>query len=224
MAKKIVIQFEPTKIECGVIILLVVIGLILLNIGCASSREVQVLQKPIDPEVNQPHRIEVIRLFNNKAELELLKKAEATFPKREEILNFIKKTPSKRRSTSSTEENLWWYDEFDGTRLPYAITESAVTYYQQKIEEFRIGKFSKNITILNSSFKYIANIKYQQEFIHEQHKYKDVYVVTMDLNWRQYCGQLCAMTFQKKRMVVLKGTGEVLGVFFDGKVDNFLVS
>ena len=41
---------------------------------------------------------------------------------------------------------------------------------------------------------------------------KNVYVVSMELAWSQYCGNKCAMSFQATRNIALDEEGKVLAV------------
>src|SRR5437667_1125784 len=64
---------------------------------------------------NEKHKVEIVRQFNTDAELMLIKKAEAVYPKREMVANKIN-TAHFKLDNIPQEEYLWWYSEFDGVR------------------------------------------------------------------------------------------------------------
>jgi hypothetical protein len=48
--------------------------------------------------------------------------------------------------------------------------------------------------------------------------FSSAYVVELTIKWEQYCGPLCAMWINKKRIVVFNQAGQLLRVFLDGPV------
>lgn len=164
------------------------------------------------------YTIVITREWDGKKELELLKKAEAVYPNKDEIVAEAKKKDSEWQIPLEDKDPLWWYSSFDGVRIPYAITARAVRYYLDLTQAFRRGDFivSANIRMLKSQLKYTVAIQYHSNFVYEQQEFRGVYVATLELNWSQYCGNMCAMAFGKKRIVVLAPDGEVRAVFLDG--------
>lgn len=166
----------------------------------------------------QNYTVEIDRVHSGQQTVALLKKAEALYPKREKVWAASRDAHFKLSQSLDIKEPLWWSSSFDGVRIPYAITAGAVTYYQKLIQDFMKGDFSGsgNIKMTNASLKYTASIKQYAEWTYEKQDFKDVYVADMVLSWSQYCGNLCAMGFTKKRLVVLDKDGNVRAVFGDG--------
>lgn len=115
-------------------------------------------------------------------------------------------------------DRLWSCNNFDGVLVPYAITKSAVAYYLEVSKEF--GKkrprepFWSNMK--SSSLMYSASITRKESYQTGEVTHKDIYVVSMKIEWSQYCGQWCAMWVEKSRTIVLDAKGEVLAVEGDG--------
>ena len=145
----------------------------------------------------------------------ILYKAETLFPPKSEIVKH------KRRAKIDTfnSEPLWWYDTFDRVRLPYALTGSSVNYYIQLIRKFRKNKLMgiKSTKMITASFEYNATVSKYESFIFENKNYQNVYVVIMELDWKHFCGSLCALMFSKKRIMIFDGKSfELLGIIGDG--------
>jgi len=160
----------------------------------------------------------VNRGFRNAEEERLLRIAEETYPPTEAVLSIA---GSRRgREALSKEKRLWWYDKFDGVRLPYAVTMDAVRYYLALTQALGRGDTTetKGIRMKSSEFSYHANISARPAtYSRDGRVFKDVYVVEMGLKWSNYCGSLCACWFHLDRTVVLRRDGTVLCVFGDQK-------
>ncbi len=129
------------------------------------------------------------------------------------------------KSNSTENRNVWWRDEFEGIRLPYSITKSAVNYYVNLIESFRKGEFEENGVHPqdSASFQYVVEIEKKLTFERDGYVFKDkknLYVIKLTLKWESYCGDLCAINFEKERIVVISNSGEVRAVFGDGPADT----
>ncbi len=162
------------------------------------------------------HTVYISRRFANEGEEKLVRIAEAVYPARSEVTQ--KGDPIRKTEAGVSKERLWWCKEFDGVRIPYAITKSAVAYYLEVSKEFEKKKprepFWSNMK--SSSLMYSASITRKESYQTGEVTRKDVYVVSMKLEWSQYCGKLCAMWFEKSRTIVLNQKGEVLAVEGDG--------
>ena len=156
------------------------------------------------------HEVKIIRRFANEKEETLLQIAEATYPTESLV---------KRRSNDPTEvplghERIWWCSSFDGVRIPFAITKGAVAYYLEVSTEFG-KKEPRNpfwTRMKNSGLSYSAIVARKELYRVGTGEFRNVYVVTMELSWSQYCGSLCAMAFNASREVVINGEGKVLAV------------
>jgi hypothetical protein len=115
---------------------------------------------------------------------------------------------------------------FDAVYIPFAITNDAVNYYSSLIDNFNSNK--KDVFFIMADFNYSAKISFKEKYSspsfnsHNEmvvsEDFSSVYVVELTLNWEQYCGSLCAMWIDKKRIVVFNQFGELIKVFLDGEI------
>jgi hypothetical protein len=154
------------------------------------------------------HKVKISRHFDNEKEERLLRIAEAAYPRDREI----RQNSRIRIEQPPGNERLWWCSSFDGVRIPYAITKSAVAYYLEVSEEF--GKKNPRepfwTRMSDSSLTYSARLLHKESYRVGKSVFRNVYLVSMELEWSQYCGSLCAMAFKTSRTVVLTETGVVL--------------
>lgn len=124
-------------------------------------------------------------------------------------------------NASVNEEDIWWRDNFDGIKIPYCLTKSAVNYYTELIEAFRksdqkkFGVRSQNF----AEFHYVAEIRPKLIYERDGYVFRDsnkLFVVTMTMEWESRCGNLCGLKFTKERIVIIDSSGKVLAVFGDG--------
>jgi hypothetical protein len=148
----------------------------------------------------------------------ILRVAESTYPSPDVILQDIQPWYPEL-PPNPNHEALWWYDSFDGVRIPYAITRGSLAYYQGLTEAFRAGDFSAvgNYPLVSSSLEYSAVISRRSNYVREGTPYGDVYVVEIELSWSDICGNLCGLWFSKKRVVILDLDGTLRAVFGDGE-------
>ena len=179
---------------------------------------------PDETSTEGDHKITIARQYESEEEARLIQMAESVYPNREDVLavegHFL-----KDKSIPAGEE-LWWYDAFDGVRVPYAITGDAVRYYRDLTLAFRKGDLagSNGIRMLKSELHYAAAVARHEHYKSGGREFRDVSVVTMKLSWSQYCGGECAMSFhQKGRIVVFDAAGKIVAVLLDG-VTPFAVS
>jgi hypothetical protein len=147
--------------------------------------------------------IEVTRNIGYSQAKRLTLKAESFFPPDSVIPLYF--------GPSSTTESRWWFETFDGTRLPYAITGSAIEYYIN-----RIRWFQQNVSYMSSAyFKYNSTFDYYENCVVGNIKYEQVFVVEQEMEWMQYCGPLCAMGFHKKRIILFDNNENIIAVIGD---------
>jgi hypothetical protein len=167
-----------------------------------------------------PHGVTIRRRFADQKEERILQIAEATYPTGIKV-----KEGFDSRGGRVGINRLWWCDSFDGVRIPFAITKSAVDYYLDVSTEFGKEKPKDSFwpNMKSSELLYSASVSRKATYRVGKSNLKNVYVVSMDLAWSQYCGPLCAMIFSATRNVVLNEEGKVLAVENDTCVP-FLVS
>jgi hypothetical protein len=159
----------------------------------------------------------VNRTFRNPDEERLIRIAEETYPPAEAVLAIAKRGPGFE--TLSREKRLWWYDTFDGVRIPYAVTMDAVRYYLRLTDALGRGDSTQTgFPMKRSHFRYNARISGCPEtYSRDGHVFKDVYLVEMRLEWSNYCGPLCACSLNLDRTVLIRPDGTVVCVFGDQK-------
>jgi hypothetical protein len=198
---------------------LIILFSILLLAGCNS--EVNNLDEELQPPKREFTK-NIERVFSNEFEQNLISSAESFYPPRDSVLNAAE---SWFRDLIP-DTNYWFYDSFDGIRIPYAITIDAINYYSDFIDTLNAGLKS---IIYKAVFKYKAEITYYTSYTFEGVdplteiplpiiSFEDVYVVEMNLSWDHYCGMECGLYIKHKRIVVLNSQGELLQIFYDGKI------
>lgn len=157
------------------------------------------------------HDFSVKRLFKRKEEIDLIRTAEALYPDpaiepEQEFLDPKLDSPP-----------YWFTTMFDHTKIAYVITTRAIEYYAQISPATKlVGPGQKN-TMISTSFKYEATVNQRSFFRYKDSEFKDVTVVVMKMSWDQYCGNLCAMGFGLKKLVVFNKEGNpILMLINDG--------
>jgi hypothetical protein len=160
----------------------------------------------------EEHTVTTLRAFDSPFEEQLIAAAEQAAPRLPEDSDLDGAEPE------------WWTEEFDGVRIAGAITSDAIAYYTELSEAFRRGDFSGSagIQMYVSNLTYAASAQRQATCEYDGRSFDDVYVVTMELTWGQWCGLLCSMGFDLCRAVVFDLQGELLGVFGDGEPEVFV--
>ena len=159
---------------------------------------------------------DVHRSFRTADEERLIRIAEETYPPVDAVVAVAESHPGGHAPPA--EERLWWYGEFDGVRLPYAVTLDAVRYYLGLTQALGRGDTTRThgIRMKHSEFSYSAGIsRHPSTYSRDGRVFRDVYVVEMRLNWSDYCGSECACGFSLDRTVVLRRDGTILCVFGD---------
>lgn len=204
------------------------LAFILLLLGSAASHALHAQKYRIEAEdlsrplaVKElvrpaPHAVKISRQFDNESEEMLMRIAEATYPLASDAGR--EGDPGCGKALADIiGEPPWWYSEFDGVRIPYAVTKSAVAYYLKVSEDFREGRPGAPLLgMKSSSLAYSASITTQENYRPGEAAPRREYAVAMRLEWSQYCGPLCAMSFSKSRAVVLTAGGDILAVDGDG--------
>lgn len=163
-----------------------------------------------------PFAVNITRRFSNKEEERLLRIAEAAYPAREDVISC--QPPAGSGEKDVKDPRLWWCGEADGARLPFAITKRTVAYYVELSESLRKGE-KKSRWQRYTTFSYDADVSRRESYRVGETTFRDVYIVTMRLYWKQTCGEvpdMCSYILDKSRKVVLDKSGAVLSVEGDG--------
>jgi len=155
--------------------------------------------------------------YNYRLEHKLLNIAESLYLPSEILFppnphgNAIKNQPNRERY-------VWASSKHDGVKVARSVTKSAIKYYIDKIEEFRRADSSgaSNLKILRASFKYRASLTKIPKYDPQSNSYKTSYIVILYLEWEQYCGNLCALSFSRMRIVIFNEAGDIVAVYGEG--------
>ncbi len=193
------------------IIISVILTIQFLTVSC-------IKEKDEDQERVYTQLIE--RISTNEFEAGLIEKAEKQYPPRDEVIEVASTWLEIPNSA------YWFYDNFDGVNIPYAITEDAVEYYSDLIDQLNENK--EDNFFLTADFTYKAKISFKENYTSPstnsqnemviREEFSSVYVVELSLKWQQYCGSLCAMWIDKERTAVFSESGELLKIFLDGPI------
>ena len=160
------------------------------------------------------HVVKIVRDAADEKAKALIAKAEAAQP----TVEALQKAAGEGGAPKG--ENVWWYKEQLGIRIPFAITGDAVTYYSDLVGNY--GKQAlKRYAEPSSSLNYHATVKFQKEFKLGETSFKDVNVVTMKLSFSQTFAATTTegMQIEKERTVVLDAAGKVLQVSGDSATE-----
>jgi hypothetical protein len=186
-----------------------------LTIASLTDRNIEFAYRGLDPDTASKAFVATVRRdFRNDLEGRLLRVAEETYPSTKAVASVADRFPD--RGALLKERRLWWYGDFDGVRLPYAVTMDAVRYYLELTQALGRGEPSHGIRMKRSKFVYLASISPgPQTFSCGREVFHEVYVVKMRLDWSDYCGSTCACGFNLDRTVVLRADGKVVCVLGD---------
>ena len=176
-------------------------------------------------------RATVNRVANTPAERELLTLAERLYPAAERILAFARDPEHRQELTAmkafgppptgrrparapGTLTDRWWFDTFDQTWMPFAVTGAAVDYYLGRLRDLAAGHgpFVFRPTDLpdHGAFAYRATVRQAPEA-------GTAYVVELRITWEYRCGEMCAVSFTHTRMVWFDANHNAVRVTGDGR-------
>jgi len=174
----------------------------------------------IESENERSYKKSIERIANSDFAASLIEKAENYYPPREEVAQIASPW------IEVPDSGYWYYNDFDGVYIPFAITSDAVIYYSGLIDTFNANK--KDVFFITANFNYQAKVTFYENYSSPDinshgdtvipEDFNSVYVVELALKWNQYCGNLCAMWIDKKRIAVFNPSGELLKVFLDGEI------
>jgi hypothetical protein len=119
----------------------------------------------------------------------------------------------------------WWCESRCGVKIPYAITEDAIAYYENMIRANQKKDWEAYIEP-GSSCMYTAGVSYKKTWQHEDTTFSNVYVVTLELQFNaDFTGDATTgVHFTKSRTVVIDKAGTVIAVYGDGKTEAPVVA
>ena len=168
--------------------------------------------------------ISVVRIARDSIERELLARAEALMPSADSIerpaalvtgsghiaaLKEAKAMPGER----------WWWRDWDGVRLPFALTGAAVAHYVEKVRGLAAGP--NPFARWNEGVGHRAMVDYTAAV--EPRGAAGGHRVRMQVKFSFYCGPLCALSFDHSRVVEFDPAGKPIRVEGDGP-PSYIVS
>ncbi len=202
--------------------ILLIIPIIFLIISCNSKTNIPI--EPEEKEIEREFTKKIERISTNNFESNLILSAESIYPNRDSVLAYMSRFIPQ---SSIPDSNLWFFEEFDGVLIPFAITSDAISYYDDLIDSLSANNGYK--FFITANFEYRAEIQFKESYTFEGENpftgeplpsvsYEHVYVTTMSLKWENYCGMLCGLWISHKRIVVFDESGNLLNVFYDGPI------
>lgn len=121
-------------------------------------------------------------------------------------------------------DKVWWYEEKLGIRIPYAITNDAITYYSDLVAKNAKQAF-KSYAMPSSRLDYHAGVEFHQEFKLDEKIFTNVNVVTLKLNFSaNFTAEATSgLSFEKKRIVILDVDNKVLLISGDGPTEAMVL-
>lgn len=122
-------------------------------------------------------------------------------------------------------QNVWWYREQFGIRIPRAITAETVAYYADLL-----GKYGRQDLIRysqpSSRLDYHAGVKFHKAFKIDGKSFDDVHVVTLKLTFSQdfVATPTEGMRFAKERVVILDAEGKLRHISGDGPTEVMVLA
>ena len=174
------------------------------------------------------HRVVITRAAKDDKESAMIAAAEAAQPSKEKLREAAEARDRNdplglaqpKGAKAPVGDNVWWYKEQLGIRIPCAITADAVAYYSDLV-----GKYGKQVLKRyiepSSRLDYHAGVAFHKEFKLDDKTFNNVHVVTLKLTFDQNFAATTTegMHFEKKRVVVLDGKGKVLHISGDGPTE-----
>ena len=174
------------------------------------------------------HQVVIRREAADKQQSAMIAAAEAAQPSKEKLREAAEARDRNdplglsqpKGKKAPVGDNVWWYKEQLGIRIPCAITGDAVAYYSDLV-----GKYGKQVLKRylepSSRLNYRAGVKFHKEFKLGDKTFNDVHVVTLKLTFDQSFAATGTegMHFEKERVVVLDAEGKVLHISGDGPTE-----
>jgi hypothetical protein len=157
--------------------------------------------------------ISVRRIARDSVERELLNRAESLMPSTDSIERSAALLTGSGHIAAFKEAKAmpgerWWWRDWDGVLLPYALTGPGVVHYVEKVRDLAAGPnpFERwNVGIAHSAtVDYTAAVESQDG--------AGGHRVRMHVRFGYYCGPLCALYFEHSRVVDFDRAGQPIRV------------
>ena len=171
------------------------------------------------------HASEIIRQASSEREKLLIRKAEALYPHESDLEvkklynseydpnEFDKDAYVSGHKPAIEEKPFWSANSFDGVKIARVISTRALNYYQELSSAFRNKKNITSIKMSKTSLNYLATIQNYDKYEIAGEKFENINLVILKLGWSQYCGNLCAMGFDQRKLVVFNKSDEPIAMF-----------
>lgn len=120
--------------------------------------------------------------------------------------------PSSSPRPPGNRTDRWWFDSFDDTWVPFAVTGATLDYYLGRIRDIAAGRgkftYANGEPADEGTLDYRATVRRDSSAGH-------AYVVELRLRWSYWCGDMCAMSFTQTRAVTFDSAGSVIGIAGD---------
>ena len=187
------------------------IAALLLAVTSARS-EPPVFLPPDQSSTQGTHTISIKRTFADDDLGKLILAAESLVPPRADVVSVMRVRGNEAMKRLQPKD-LWWYESFDGTLIPYALTGGCLTHLTERSKAFvkSVAEGKPMIGSKHSTLNYTATAVHHEQFELDGQKFRNVNVVTMTLEWSQR-----SMWFSKERVVVFDEKRNPVKVFHDG--------
>lgn len=164
------------------------------------------------------HKVVIKRDTTDAKHAAMITAAESARVPKEELIK------ATAENTIPQGDNVWWHEEKLGTRIPYAITGDAITYYSDVVANHAKKAF-KSYAMPSSKLDYQAAVQLHKEFKIDDKTFTNVNVVTLKLSFSANftAEPTSGLSFDKKRIVVLDSANKVVHVSGDGPTEAMIM-
>ena len=205
----------------------IVLTSVLLAWGGLSGAAMAAMEAPIEGEKGGPkdwpanpanHKVSIKRDATDAKQSAMITAAEAAQVSKEELIKAAKQDAIPQG------DKVWWYEEKLGTRIPYAITGDAITYYSDIVTSHAKKAF-KSYAMPSSRLDYQAGVQFHKEFKIDGKTFTNVNVVTLKLSFSaNFTAEATSgLSFDKKRIVVLDAENKVAHISSDGPTEALIM-
>jgi len=120
------------------------------------------------------------------------------------------------KGTDATETCGWSCGETPYFKVPYAVTQEALSHYTDLIEDYQSLPFQFLGAPLTAELEYTANVFFQENhYDFELHQFVSVYRVTLQLSFVVSCRGSCVYDIDAERIVLFDLSGNLISVYGD---------